>query len=59
MRQFAESLRRNDPQSRKIEILGQALPAQEAILSPDALAFVTGLQREFNARRKSLLEGVC
>ena len=56
MRQFAESLRRNDPQSRKIEILGQALPAQEAILSPDALAFVTGLQCEFNARRKSLLD---
>ena len=56
MRQLAESLRGLDLKSRRIEILGPVSPEQEAILSPGALAFVAGLQREFNARRKSLLD---
>jgi malate synthase len=38
-----------------IEILAPVSPAQSAILTPDALRFVAGLEREFNARRHILL----
>jgi len=36
-------------------LLGPALPAHASILTADALRFVAGLQREFNARRHILL----
>ncbi|GEM87199.1 malate synthase A [Meiothermus granaticius] len=39
-----------------VQILGPELPASSAILSPEALAFVAGLQREFGAVRRGLLE---
>ena len=39
-----------------IEVLGEVTPAFEAILTPEALAFVASLQREFNARRQDLLQ---
>lgn len=39
-----------------VEILGPKLPASDGILTPEALAFLAGLQREFNAVRKGLLE---
>lgn len=38
-----------------IEVLGPVSPAHAAILTVDALQFVAGLQREFNARRHILL----
>ncbi len=38
-----------------IEVLDPLSPAHAAILSADALQFVAGLQREFNARRHILL----
>ena len=38
------------------EIRGSAVAGAETILSPDALAFVTGLQREFDGRRARLLD---
>jgi len=38
-----------------IEISAPVSPDQAAILTPDALRFVAGLQREFNARRHILL----
>ncbi|MCL6526809.1 MAG: malate synthase A [Thermaceae bacterium] len=39
-----------------VQILGPELPVSSAILSPEALAFVAGLQREFGAVRRGLLE---
>jgi malate synthase len=38
-----------------VEISGELNPEFEAILTPDAMAFVAGLQRAFNARRWQLL----
>ena len=38
-----------------IEIHGAVDPELEAILSPEALAFVAGLHRRFNPRRQELL----
>ena len=38
-----------------IAVLGPVSPAQATILTPDALRFVAGLQREFNARRHILI----
>lgn len=38
-----------------LEISGEMKPGFETILTPDALAFVAGLQRSFNARRLQLL----
>lgn len=37
-----------------IEIRGPEVPALKEILTPHALAFVAGLQREFGAVRKGL-----
>lgn len=39
-----------------IEIRGPEVPALKEILTPHALAFVAGLQREFGAVRKGLLQ---
>ncbi|HEU5434765.1 MAG TPA: malate synthase A, partial [Thermomicrobiales bacterium] len=39
-----------------VEILGPLEPGDERVLSPEALAFVAALQREFNGRRKELLQ---
>ncbi|MGH2512484.1 MAG: malate synthase A, partial [Candidatus Limnocylindrales bacterium] len=38
-----------------IEVRGPSLPGLDVILSPDALAFIAGLQREFGPRRLELL----
>jgi len=38
-----------------VEILEVVSPEMAEILTPEALAFVAGLQREFNSRRKELL----
>ena len=38
-----------------IQVLGQVLPAHTSLLTADAMRFVAGLQREFNARRHILL----
>ena len=39
-----------------IEIRGAEVPALKEILTPEALAFIAGLQREFNPVRKGLLQ---
>jgi len=39
-----------------VEIKGVVTPAFSEILTPEAVEFVAGLQRKFNARRKELLE---
>jgi malate synthase len=39
-----------------VEVRGRAGDTVDAILSPDALGFVAGLQREFGARRAELLK---
>ena len=39
-----------------IEILGEVSPAHAEILTPEAVAFVADLQRNFNARRLELLQ---
>ena len=39
----------------EIEVIGETLPASEAILTGEALAFVAELHKEFNARRQELL----
>ncbi len=41
--------------SEGIEILGPVTPEQAEILTPDAIRFVAGLHRAFNARRQELL----
>jgi malate synthase len=41
---------------RGIEITGPRLPASDSVLTPEALAFVAALQREFGAVRKGLLQ---
>jgi malate synthase len=38
-----------------VEILGQLRPEYQAILTPEALAFVAGLERRFGSTRKALL----
>ena len=38
-----------------IEVLGKATPESQEILTPDALAFVADLAREFEQSRKSLM----
>ncbi|MEX1018350.1 MAG: malate synthase A [Litorilinea sp.] len=38
-----------------VEIRGEIAPAVEEVLTADALAFLAGLHREFDARRKALL----
>ena len=38
------------------EVTGQPTPSSDAILTPDALAFVADLHATFNARREQLLE---
>ncbi len=40
----------------RVEILGAGAEEQARVLTPDALAFVAALQREFGATRKALLE---
>jgi malate synthase A len=39
-----------------LEVRGPLSPAHEAVLTPDALDFVSGLVRDFAARRETLLE---
>src|SRR5438270_4583282 len=39
-----------------VEVLGEITPAFSEILTPEALAFVTKLQRQFGTRRKQCLE---
>jgi malate synthase len=39
-----------------MEILGARLPEYERVLTPEALAFVDSLAREFDARRRQLLQ---
>src|SRR6266403_889672 len=39
-----------------VEVLGEITPAFSEILTPEALAFVAKLQRQFGARRKQCLE---
>jgi len=39
-----------------VEILGPELPVSDTVLIPQALAFIVGLQREFNPIRKGLLQ---
>jgi malate synthase len=58
----AEPALRGLPQERittilveRVEILGSVAEAQDRILTPDALAFVAQLQREFAAARNALL----
>src|SRR5271166_58234 len=43
------------PSIRGVEILAPAHPAQEHVLTPEALAFIVELQRRFNPRRVELL----
>jgi len=38
-----------------VEISAPIPPAYAEILTPEAIAFIVGLQRSFNARRKTLL----
>jgi malate synthase len=40
----------------RVEIIGSGAEAQARVLTPDALAFVASLQREFGATRKALLD---
>jgi malate synthase len=40
----------------RVEIRGTQAEAQASVITPDALAFVAGLQREFGASRNALLE---
>src|ERR1017187_7971596 len=44
------------PQQNQIEITGPVSPAWAGILTPEAVAFVAGLSRTFDARRQDLLE---
>lgn len=46
----------SDSTPKGVEIVGPEQPASSAILTPEALAFVAGLQREFGAVRKGLLQ---
>src|SRR5438445_12121702 len=39
-----------------VEVLGEITPAFSKILTPEALAFVAKLQRQFGTRRKQCLE---
>src|SRR4029434_404656 len=39
-----------------VEVLGEITPAFSEILTPEALAFVAKLQRQFGTRRKQCLE---
>ena len=39
-----------------IEIRGEMTPEFAEILTPEALAFIAGLQRAFNGRRLALLQ---
>ena len=39
-----------------VEVLGEITPAFSEILTPEALAFIAKLQRQFDARRKQCLE---
>jgi malate synthase len=39
-----------------VEVLGEITPAFSEILTPEALAFVARLQRQFGTRRKQCLE---
>src|SRR6266513_1231775 len=39
-----------------VEVLGEITPAFSEILTPEALAFVAKLQRQFGRRRKQCLE---
>ena len=55
MRPNTESIGRLNLGTSEVEVLGPVSPAQEDVLSPDALEFVAGLQRAFNERRNSLL----
>src|SRR5258707_6725221 len=45
-----------DPLSSGVEVLGEITPAFSEILTPEALAFVAKLQRQFGTRRKQCLE---
>ena len=38
-----------------VEVIGQPQPGQERVLTPEAVEFLAGLHREFNAERKRLL----
>lgn len=39
-----------------VKVKGPKLPASDSVLTPEALAFIAGLQREFGAVRKGLLQ---
>jgi malate synthase len=39
-----------------VELTGEIKPGYETILTPEALAFIAGLERAFGARRRDLLE---
>ena len=39
-----------------IRVLGKVAPEFREVLSPDALSFVAGLAREFEPRRRKLME---
>ena len=43
------------PAPEGVEVIGEAIPATQEILTPEALAFVAKLHRAHNARRKELL----
>src|SRR5712672_930666 len=45
-----------DPLPSGVEVLGEITPAFSEILTPEALAFVAKLQRQFGTRRKQCLE---
>ena len=47
---------RRSPLPTGVEILGKITPAFSEILTPEALAFVAKLQRQFGTRRKQCLE---
>ena len=55
MHTMTKLARGTEQKSDGIEVLAPVSPAQAAILTPDALRFVAGLEREFNARRHNLL----
>jgi len=45
-----------DPLPSGVAVLGEITPAFSEILTPEALAFVAKLQRQFGTRRKQCLE---
>jgi malate synthase len=48
--------KRNTGEARGVEVRGAAVPAAAGVLTPEALAFVARLHREFNSVRERLLD---